>query len=82
MTGFISEEEEMRGREVWIVGVAGKFIGGSIGSFWFLIWRTQLEIGREGSFREYKITSSKRRVISELLQRRELLCGTCETIKD
>lgn len=62
---FISEEEAVRGREVWIGGAAGECLGGSVGSFWFLIWRTQFEvIGREGSFPW--VSSYKRRVFSEL----------------
>ena len=45
---LISEAEEVRGREVWIGGAAGECLGGSIGSFWFLIWRTQFEVIRKG----------------------------------
>lgn len=42
--GFLAEREEVQGRKVRIVGAAGKFILGSVGSFWFLVWRTQFEI--------------------------------------
>lgn len=45
---FISEVEEVRGSEVWIGRAAGECPGGSIGSFWFLIWRTQFEVIRKG----------------------------------
>lgn len=38
--GFLAEREEVQGRKVRIVGAAGKFILGSVGSFWFLVWRT------------------------------------------
>lgn len=43
VNGFISEEE-LRGRKVQIVAVAGTFIGGIAGSFWLLIRRTQFEM--------------------------------------
>lgn len=33
---------------MWIGGAAGECLGGSIGSFWFLIWRTQFEVIRKG----------------------------------
>lgn len=61
---FVSEVEEVRGSEVWIGRAAEECPGGSIGSFWFLIWRTQFEVIRKGGLLW--------RVLDKLLQKESI----------